>query len=149
MNKKAIILVIFSLFHIILLFHGCDSSTSPTSQKPTPKPKASISIGVSQNPIIFICILGICVGNFKVIISENNGVGAQISSVKGGFISGNSLINPTTEGGGRIPPNGSLTVKMQMVTRSSYSKIRITVTGKDDNGYSISKHADFNCSYVR
>lgn len=141
-SKSLIILILLSCF----LFYSCPKA--PPTVPIQPKPRANISIGVSTQPVLFICILGICVANFYVTVSEGNGVGATISTIKGAFISGTSLVGEHTVQGGSLSASGSIQIKFQMITTTSYSKIRVTVTGQDFNGYSISKSADFSTSFL-
>ncbi len=136
---------------IIFLIIPCCKNT-PTIPE-IPLERAEIKIALTKAPIILYLISGgweASVGEPEVIISETNGVGCSISSVKLELMYQGDPTWPITKQGGTINAFGSLSVSFSYefyTIYSTYDRIKITVVGGDDNGFQISAVAYFDIIY--
>jgi hypothetical protein len=85
-----------------------------------------------------------------VTVAETNGVGVNVTQAKLELIyQGNPGYEPQEVAGGRLNAYGRQTYSFEIGTKYyGYEKIRFSVIGMDDNGYSINTHADFDLHYV-
>ncbi len=128
-----------SIFLVCLLIAlVCSSCKSPAKPEP-PKPAANVQVEAKEIPIWFnpsswgnywYC-------NYTVLVSEHNGVGATVTTVKSVCKVGDRVIASLTESGGYLPPNGTLEVDCYIEVDEKHETMTITVEGTDSNGYSF------------
>jgi len=151
-NKKNSLIIISIIYFLNFLFLlSCKSPESP--ETPEIKPRAKIEISLGNAPVVMYLNSNGCWypewGKPKVIISETNGVGCTISTVKLELMYQGSPCWPITEEGESIGPYGSFSVIFwDFYVCYKYNKIKITAKGGDSNGYSISESAFFDLYYV-
>lgn len=130
---------IIPILLILILFLCACGKKSPTSPEP-PKPKASVNLAVSQDPFVFFYeqFFGYYWSIFNVIISESNGVGVTITTLKLEFRNGTTLVATVTLSGGTCSAYGTLEIAATPVIWEYFDEMKIIATGTDFNGYSIS-----------
>ena len=144
--KLSLLLFIFA--SILFISIACPSGTPTTPTKP--KKKAVLTISSSKEPIVIVYSLalgyGLCEPTFTV--SESNGVGATIQTIKVEFIrsSGSSSTQSLSQRKISAHGNFSFIIFQQLYTRN-YTKISVQLDGKDDNGYQIREKKDFVVTY--
>jgi len=127
MKKNKIIY--FSIFCIFLILQFCSAPTSPENSEV--KPRAKIKISLGNSPVLMYLNKNGCwypeTGKPKVIISETNGVGCTISTVKLELMYEGSPCWPITKEGESIGPYGSFSVIFwDFYVCYKYNKIKIT-----------------------
>lgn len=149
MRKTLIYSFCFVILIIILSY--CDET--PTTPE-LPKKKAELKISLEQEPVVLYYSSNTeCwyhSGWLKVIISETNGVGCSVSTVKLELMYQGDPTWPKTEEGGKIIAFGSFYVLFSDVytCTTAYDRIKVTAEGGDDNDFKISTSAYFNILYV-
>lgn len=143
MRKTLIYLFCFVVLIIILSY--CDGkSTAPTIPE-LPKPRANIKVEVAEWPLPinwtywnwgwnYIEI------NVKVIVSESNGVGGRISTIKVQLFKKDVFITEETSEGGTFAAFGSYSESFWLkVYGPDYEvdELIVIAEGGDDNGYSF------------
>jgi len=151
MEKYKIIHFSFFVFFSFLLFQFCTSPTS--SELPEPDPIAKLEISLKKSPVLMYLNNNGCwypaSGSPKVIVSETNGVKCTISTVRLELMYEGSPCWPITEEGKTIDPFGSFSVIFwDFYVCYKYNRIKVTATGGDNYGHSISKSASFDLFYV-
>lgn len=152
MKTKTFALI--SLILIVCLFFCSCKKSNPTAPE-LPKPRASIEITVSPWPFnvdwtwwnlgwnyIYISL--------NVIVTESNGVGGNVSSIKTEFFKDNALQAQETKEGGRFSGYGSVTVSFTIQVfgpNHLIDKLTVTVSGGDDNGHAFTKTESYSITW--
>ena len=126
-------------------------SCSSSEKTEPPKPRASIDFEIENLPFsIYYSSWGdIWYCDIYIIIYEKAGVGVSISIVKSEWFEGTNLVASSTDQGGRVPASGSLKVGVysEFPARYQPEKYKITISGRDDNGYSVQKSHEYNITW--
>jgi hypothetical protein len=131
----------FYLFLIFLLlsafYTSCDSPSAPSTSKTAPPLKrANLEMRLAQEPIVVV-VPNFCISN-SVIISETNGVGGNITSGELAWMYQEKVYETNNYPGKRFQAFESWVISDFYCLKYYYDKIRITLKGRDDNGF------DFN-----
>lgn len=126
-------------------------SCSSTEKTEPPKPKASIDFEIENLPfsIDYSAWGDVWYCSINIVIYEKAGVGANISVVKSEWFEGSNLIASSTDQGGRVPASGSLKVHVysEFPARYQPDTYTITISGRDDNGYSFQESHNYNITW--
>jgi hypothetical protein len=141
-------IIFFSL--LIFPLQYCSSPESPTETED--ELEAELEISLEKSPVVMYKHSDGCWypewGRPKVIISETNGVGCSISTVKLEVMYEGEPCWPITVEGDRLKAFGSISVIIwDFFVCYEYERIKITATGGDDNGNSISESEYFYLFY--
>ena len=144
MKKDIYLKVILTILLFFLIFFSCASPESPEI-----KPRAILTIALQYEPVVFSYSWiydSWCCTNC-VIITETNGVGGHIESARLDFISNGQAYESMNFLGKHFRPRESWPVCDTYCTIYEYEKVRITITGKDDNDYAINVSKLFDIYY--
>lgn len=140
--------IAFIFLILVFIFIACEKKAeSPFS--PEIKPRAVLTIAMQYEPVIFSYTWiheSWCCSNC-IIITEINGVGGYIESAKLEFISGGQAYESKSYLGKHFKARESWDVCDTYCTIYEYEKIRITITGKDDNDYAVNVSKLFDIYY--
>lgn len=158
MNKhlsfNTITLVPKKIFLIILctiLLNFCSSSTSPEPENPDSTLTAEIEITVDQEPILMRWNPQTEMWRMTPLatITEKNGVGVDITTGRFEFVLGDvGNHEPQEISGLRIEANATFTTVFDLSTANRYDKVKVTISGTDDNNHAINVSFEFNLQYV-
>jgi len=132
---------------LVLIMVSCSS----TEKTEPPKPAASIDFEIENLPfsIYYDSWYAVWYCNITIVIYERAGVGASVSVVKSEWFEGSNTVASSTDQGGRVPPSGSLKVKIYSEFPGEYQpdRYRIAVSGRDDNGHNFQKSYDYTITW--
>lgn len=145
-SSPLIILILISFF----FFYACPKAIEP------PKPQASIAIDIGPWPLsyYYFSYWGYATYNqLDVTISESNGVGGNVSTVKLIFYKGGTIEAEETKTGRSFGAYGSIVVSFILdvwgtsMNDCRIDKIRVEVNGGDYNGYSFTKNYETSVTW--
>lgn len=102
------------------------------------KMKAILDVTLTPIPVLWVYVYPGWYATFTIIITESNGVGAQLNTVSAGMYLLGVLFNEYTSANARIEASGTFEVYCYLLYSSvMLDQLRITIKGADDNGYII------------
>lgn len=144
MKKKWIFICIWFL---IIGFVSC-SKDSPTS--PEVKKTANLTISVMSTPILvnWNYLVQLWYMECLVQVSETMGVGVNVNNGKMAFIYNGQRYEEQTLDGLRVNANATQTYIVSHGTEYVYDAVEFSLSGKDDNGHSVSRTKQYDLKYV-
>lgn len=141
--------VVFSFLILVFLFSACTKKAeSPFS--PEIKPRAVLEISMQYEPVVFIynwLFDSWCIDNC-VILLETNGVGGNINFMKAEMMyQGVVYATKNFAENYNFDPRESMYGCDFDCTIYEYDKMKITVQGVDNNGYTINASKTFDVYY--
>ncbi len=139
--------IVFFFLILVFIFSACKDVESPAT--PEIKPRAVLEITMQYEPVVFhynVLSDSWCCTN-SIIITETNGVGGYINSAKLELIYNNQAYESKSYEGKQFVPHESWSVSDVICTIYEYEKIKITIAGEDNNGYTIEVSKYFDVSY--
>ena len=144
MNKKTFTFLLIFLFFPIFLFYSC---SSPQSTEPLQR--AEIDVDVDVQHITFKQVGDSLCADFTVIISETNGVGGRVSTLRIQIFSEDTLCVSYQFSGGNFQANGTLEIDCSDICvdpTCDYDKMEIRAEGTDDNAFKFNSFISIDLS---
>jgi len=149
MNEKSNILFYIFLSFLLLILCYCGNGSPEKSE--IPKPRAIIRVAVKEGGPKFYhnSWFGYWYSSYTILVSEHNGVGGRVTIATTEVLEGNQLCTKITESGGTFPPNGTCEIScyLEVDDKYKFDKLKITVEGRDNNGYSFKKSISYTYSW--
>jgi hypothetical protein len=105
---------------------------------------------VNKEPIVIVFskLLGYGACEPTITVMEGNGVGVNIQTIRIEYCIGSSVYDSLDLSARRLEANGYFRLDLfRQIYSRNYTRLRVKVQGRDDNGHSISKTQDFALTY--
>ena len=144
MSKKTFTSLSLFLFFPILLFYSCGSP-----QSPEPLKRAIVEIDVAEQSITFEQVGDSLCADFTVVVTETNGVGGRVSTLRIQIYSGDNVCMAYQFSGERFEANGTAEMELSDICvdpTCNYDSMEIRVEGTDDNGFKFNTFVNISLS---